>query len=272
MPSSTAVVEPIHVTASTGPRWVPPLGSIPWQWELAHPLDLGDRHLMGMGATTQAGSPAPDPVVYDIDGFRNPARTVAALHSRGAHVICYVEVGAAESYRPDYGSFPTSTLGSVVENYPQERFLDIRSPAVLKVIQARISMCASKGFDAIEPDIDDSYAKRTGFSLTLGDQVRFNRALADHAHSLGLSYGLKNGDDASFAAQMLPIVDFALAEQCFEYGTCGAFFPSFRDAGLAVFEVEYRLQRSAFCARALAYGFSASRQSVELAGGREPCG
>ena len=45
---------------------------------------------------------------------------------------------------------------------------------------------------------------------------------------------------------MLPIVDFALDEQCFEYSTCGAFFPSSRNAGKAVFEVEYNISTPSF--------------------------
>jgi hypothetical protein len=226
---------------------------------------------MGTGVRTYTGDTAPDPVLYDIDGFRNSAATVAALHTQGTHVICYIEVGAAEDYRPDYSSFPASALGSVVEDYPSERYLDIRSPVVVNIIKSRVAMCAKKGFDAIEPDIDDSYAKNTGFPIARDDDVRFNATLADYAHSLGLSYGLKNGDDPTYASGMVSIVDFELDEQCFEYGTCGAFFPAFRDAHKAVFEVEYRLPTSSFCQQALVYGFNAVKHNVDLAGGREPC-
>ena len=119
--------------------------------------------------------------------------------------------------------------------------------------------------------LDDSYTENTGFGLTMADDVAFNRTLANYAHGLGLSYGLKNGDDPSYAAQMLPIVDFALDEQCFQYSTCGAFFPSFRNAGKAVFEVEYNIGTQSFCPQAVSDGFNAVRQNVNLNGGRQPC-
>ena len=257
--------------AAPAGRWIPPLGNVPWQWEIDHPLDLASASDMGTGVTTYSGAAAPNPVVYDIDGFDNSAATVAALHARGAHVICYIEVGAAENYRPDYSQFPASALGNVLQGYSNERYLDIRSSAVVGVIENRIAMCAQKGFDAIEPDIDDSYTENTGFGLTMADDVAFNRTLANYAHGLGLSYGLKNGDDPSYAAQMLPIVDFALDEQCFEYSTCGAFFPSFRNAGKAVFEVEYNISTPSFCPQAVSDGFNAVRQNVNLNGGRQPC-
>ncbi len=256
--------------APTG-RWIPPLGNLPWQWEIDHPLDVTSASDMGTGTTAYVGAAAAHPVVYDIDGFDNPAATVAALHARGFHVICYIEVGAAENYRPDYSQMPASALGNVMQGYPDERYVDIRSSAVVRVIENRIAICRRKGFDAIEPDIDDSYTENTGFPLTMADDVAFNRTLADYAHGLGLSYGLKNGDDPAYAAQMVSIVDFALDEQCFEYSTCGAFFPTFRDAGKAVFEVEYNIGTPSFCPRAVSYGFNAVRQNVNLNDGRQPC-
>ena len=266
-----AQVPTLAPTRAPAGRWIPSLGDLPWQWEIDHPLDLASASDMGTGVATYSGAVAPDPAVYDIDGFNNPATTVAALHARGFHVICYIEVGAAESYRPDYSQFPASALGNVLQGYSNERYLDIRSSAVVGVIENRIDMCAQKGFDAIEPDIDDSYTENTGFGLTMADDVAFNRTLADYAHSLGLSYGLKNGDDPSYAAQMLPIVDFALDEQCFQYSSCGAFFPSFRNAGKAVFEVEYDSGTASFCPQAVSDGFNAVRQNVDLNGGRQPC-
>jgi hypothetical protein len=244
---------------------------VPWQWELDHALSLTSSSDMGTGVTTYTGAPAPDPVVYDIDGFDNPASTIAALHAKGFHAICYIEVGAAESYRSDYSQFPSAALGNTVPDYSSERYLDIRNATVVSIIESRIAMCAQKGFDAIEPDIDDSYTEDTGFPLTMADNVQFNSRLASYAHSLGVSYGLKNGDDPAYAAQMLPIVDFVLDEQCFEYSTCDAFYPSFSEAGKAVFEVEYNTSTSSFCPAANADGFNAMRQQVALNGGRQPC-
>jgi hypothetical protein len=262
-----------HVAAA---RWRPPAGRIAWQWELDHPLSLASAADLGTGDKTYLGRPAPPPTVYDIDGFDNPAATIRALHRRHAHVICYIEIGAAESYLPDYGRFPKSALGRRVPGYPAERYLGIGDPAVLPVIKARVAMCARKGFDAIEPDIDDSYSDPTGFRITEAENVAYNVKLAGYAHSLGLAWGLKNGDSPGFAARMLPHVDFELDEQCFQYSTCDAFYPSFARAHKAVLDVEYSDQGGPrprqYCPRAIREGFDAVEFDSALDGKvRVPC-
>ena len=49
--------------------------------------------------------------------------------------------------------------------------------------------------------------------------------------------------------------DFAIVEECFEYRECGKAV-RFIDAGKAVLEVEYKLDRADFCLKAQALGFS----------------
>ena len=256
--------------SGTGHTWWHPATVLAWQWELDHPLDLGSASDMGTGVSTYLGAPAPDPTVYDIDGFDNTAATVSALHARGDHVICYIEVGAAENYRSDYDEFPAADLGSVVSGYSAERYLDIKDPTVVSIIEARIAMCASKGFDAIEPDIDDSYTDSTGFSISEAQNLQYDTTLAAYAHGLGLAWGLKNGDDPGFAAAMEPVADFALDEQCHQYDTCSS-FDSFAAAGKAVLEVEYSLSPSQFCPAANAADEDAMAMNVALSGGRQPC-
>ena len=120
-----------------------------WQWQLTTPVDQSVNVAM-----------------YDIDLFLNSASVVTALHNAGRRVICYMEVGAWENYRPDAGSYPASILGSVMADYPSERYVDIRSPLLRPILEARLDQCKTKGFDGIEPDIDDSYTEATGFPLT----------------------------------------------------------------------------------------------------------
>jgi hypothetical protein len=98
--------------------------------------------------------------------------------------------------------------------YSSERHLNINDPATMRVIEARISMGASKGFDAVEPDIDDTYTDTTGFSMTESQNMVHDTTLAAYAHSLGLGWALKNGDDPSFATGMQPVSDFVVDEQC----------------------------------------------------------
>src|SRR4051794_10561576 len=71
--------------------------------------------------------------VYDVDGFETTAAEVAALHADGRHVVCYVDVGTAEDFRPDYSSFPSSVLGRK-NGWPGERWLDIRRTQTVEPI------------------------------------------------------------------------------------------------------------------------------------------
>jgi hypothetical protein len=266
----TAPTSDTAVSTGTGTTWWRPPAALSWQWEIDHPLDLASASDMGTGVTTYLGARAADPSVYDIDGFDNTAATVSALHARGDRVICYIEIGAAETYRSDYAQFPSADLGSQVPGYPSERYLNIGDGTVVRVVEARIAMCAAKGFDAIEPDIDDSYTDRTGFAVSQAENVHYDTTLSAYAHGLGLAWSLKNGDDPSFAASMEPVADFALDEQCHQYDTCSSFDP-FASAGKAVLEVEYSVAPSQFCPAADAANEDALKLDVSLSGGRIPC-
>ena len=57
--------------------------------------------------------------------------------------------------------------------------------------------------------------------------------------------------------------DFAIVEQCFQYRECGSYSPFVR-RGKAVFEAEYELDPSGYCAKAKALGLSAIRKSYDL--------
>jgi len=98
--------------------------------------------------------------------------------------------------------------------YSSERHLNINDPATMRVIEACISMGASKEFDAVEPDIDDTCTGATGFFMTESQNMVHDTTLAAHAHSLGLGWALKNGDDPSVATGMQPVSDFVVDEQC----------------------------------------------------------
>jgi hypothetical protein len=251
--------------------WHPGPRPLAWQWELDHPLDLSSPADMGTGATALGGGPAARPAVYDIDGFENPAATVSALHARGDKVICYIEVGAAESGRPDYRQFPARALGTGVPSYPQERYLDLRSPVVARVIGKRIAMCAAKGFDAVETDIDESYATGTGFPLTRAIEESYMRRLAGSMHALGLAWVIKNPDDTgdSYATDMAQVADAVLTEQCNENSTCG-YLSSYTHHKL-VLNAEYNLPPSQFCPADTARGWSGARFPPALDGPRQPC-
>ncbi len=207
--------------------------------------------------------------MYDIDLFTNDASVMAALHAKGRKVVCYMSAGTYEPFRPDAASFPESVKGAVLGDFPDEKWLDIRQLDVLRpIMEARLDMCKSKGFDGVEPDNVDGFTNRTGFPLAYADQIRYNTFLANAAHARGLSVGLKNDGDQ--VRDLLPMFDWALNEQCFQYNECNALTP-FVSAGKAVFEVEYKLSASQFCPQANTLNFNSIRKNVSLDAYREAC-
>ena len=218
--------------------------------------------------------------MIEVDGFGTPAATVAALHAtlHGRGVVCYVDAGTWENWRPDAGKFPRSLLGKPDGGWPGERWLDIARyrGALAAIMTARTRMCARKGFDAVDFDNVDGYANHTGFPLTAAEQLRYDVFLANTAHRLGLSVALKN--DLPQIPVLLKYFDFAVDEQCFQYREClssdnGGFgLDEFTTAGKAVFEIEYRLTRAQFCPAAIRDHFNALRKRLDLGPWRRPCG
>jgi hypothetical protein len=224
---------------------------ISWNWQLqgSVPTDTGVQ-------------------VFDIDGFNNSAATVAALHAHGTKVICYVDFGTSENFRSDFGRFPASVQGAD-NGWPGERWLDIRQLSVLEpILTARMRMCVQKGFDALEPDNVDGYSNSTGFPLTAHDQLVFNTWIANTAHSLGLSVGLKNDTDQT--AQLVSHFDWALNEQCNEFSECNTESP-FVHANKAVFNAEYNGDTS-FCSADQAQHINGALFDLNLTGSNyQPC-
>ncbi len=232
-------------SAARSAHWQPRPTTASWQFQLQGKIDTS--------------IPAP---VYEVDGFDVPAKTVRKLQRMGRKVICYIDVGSWETYRPDAKRFPKSVIGKKYEGFPDERWLDIRRfRKFAKPLKSRIAMCARKGFDALEPDNINGWENPTGFPITRRHQLRFNRWIAKQAHRNGLAVGLKN--DGPQARQLVNQFDFAVVEQCFQYNECDQYLPFIRK-GKAVFEVEYELPPSKFCARAKKIRFSAIRKEYDL--------
>jgi hypothetical protein len=179
--TETTVATPTTVTPTTvAPDtavWTPAPGTT-WQWQLSGSIDT-----------------SPDVEVFDID-HEVSAGVVDALHVEGRKVICYLSAGTAEDYRDDYDDFPAAVLGDTMDDWPHERWLDVRALDALEpIMAARMDICADKGFDAVEPDNVDGYSNDTGFPLSAADQLAYNRMIADLAHERGLAVGLKNDLD-----------------------------------------------------------------------------
>lgn len=235
--------------------WLPAVGAT-WQLQLSGTID-----------TTK------NVQVYDIDGFDTPKAVIDTLHARGIKVVCYLSAGSWEDWRPDAGQYPESVKGAS-NGWPGERWLDIRRLDILgPLIDARLDLCKSKGFDGADFDNVDGYTNKTGFPLTYDDQLNFNVWLANRAHERGLSVALKN--DIDQVADLAPYFDYMVNEQCFRYGECDAgansLVTNFIGQNKPVFNVEYELPKSRFCAQANAWGFSSMKKRLDLKAWISPC-
>ncbi len=244
--SSDGASAPVADAGSTAPldggAWRPTRKTT-WQWQLQGTIDTSF-----------------DVEMYDVDLFDVPASTVDLLHRARRVVVCYFSAGSREPKRPDVARFQPKEVGKVMDGWPGERWLDIRSKNIREIMRARLDLAVKKRCDGVEPDNVDGYDNETGFDLRAADQLDFNSFLADEAHKRGLSVGLKNAGD--LAQKLEPRFDWALNEECAAKGECGK-YRTFLGAGKQVFHVEYvdRMadaprRLAAVCARADTQGFS----------------
>ncbi len=237
-------------------RWQPTPGTT-WDWQVSGSVDTSY-----------------DVAMYDLDLFDARQSTIDALRKSGRAVVCYFSAGTYEVVRPDASKLDPVVRGKELPSWRAERWLDIRSEIVRKVMLARLDLAVSRRCDAVEPDNVDAYQNDSGFPITMDDELAYARFLADAAHARGLSVGLKNA--TSLAKALEPSFDWALSEQCLEYKECQKLAP-FVEANKAVFHVEYvdgmeraRVKAQEVCAEPARAGFSTLLKTLEL--GRERYG
>jgi glycosyl hydrolase family 114 len=254
---------------------------------------------IGVTGTSFATGRTVAPTVFDIDILQDGKcyspqdysvlnyAAVQALHVRGARVVGYVDAGTAETWRPDFPelqAFDQSCdgclFGNPLSSFPDEYWLNINSDMtginpntgrtettrrfLLDEMLARLKEAKLIGVDAIEFDDVDGYQNDTGFSIGAGTQMLYNAALANLAHRLGFSVGLKN--DLDQADELQPYFDFAINEECWQFGECGALQAWPSQYGKAVFNVEYGLVRAKFCppANSPQFDFNSIRKTDDL--------
>lgn len=264
--------------------WIPTPGST-LHWNLGGAIDVNNpKHV---GERDLSGGVLPRPGVLDVDGEYNSAATVMALHARGQKVVCYIDAGVYETYRPDAAKFPKSVIGKPDQGWDGSYWLDIRrTDVLLPIMEARIrDWCAAKGFDAVEPDEIDGWENASGFPLTYADQLRYNRAIADLIHSYGMA-AIQKGDLIQIQ-DLQPWFDAALVEECARYRECtnpwnpdtgqeqiGA--QAYSNVGKAVWLAEYRATdctaaRTRYLSKYPTWRGYQFREGLPLSGGRKAC-
>lgn len=212
-----------NVAPVTEGDWYRPPLAVTWQWQLLvnadHPLNT--RY---------------DVDIYNVDLFNTSASTISSLQAAGSKVICYFSAGTFEQNRADRHRFNNNDLGAGVRGWASERWLDIRSANVQRIMTERLELAAEKGCDAVEPDNVQGYLEGTGFAISAEDQLAYNRFIANQARRRGLGVGLKNALEQ--IAALVDYYDFSINEQCFQYNECDHLMP-FIQAGKPVLNAEY---------------------------------
>jgi hypothetical protein len=281
---------PIPCNRSAGSCWTPAVKARwQYQLQGSPGLHGGCRYQrtgfvnIGVTGTSFATGRIVAPTVFDIDILQDGKcyspqdysvlnyAAVQALHVRGARVIGYIDAGTAETWRPDFPemqAFDQSCdgclFGNPLSHFPDEYWLNINAGVkgvnpntgksetarrfLLDEMLARLKEAKLIGVDAIEFDDVDAYQSRSGLSISAAAQMQYNAMLANLAHQMGFSVGLKN--DLGQADALQPYFDFAINEECWQYGDCGALQAWPTQYGKAVFNVEYGSEPAAFCPQA----------------------
>ncbi|WP_417842665.1 endo alpha-1,4 polygalactosaminidase [Thalassospira sp.] len=216
--------------------------------------------------------PAPGTKVIDSDLFDTPAKQVKKWRDQGLYPVCYVNVGAFEDWRDDATDFPDDVIGAVYDGWQGERWLDVTHfTKFASIIDARLDLCAHKGFLAVEPDNIDGYDNETGFDITPDDQVAYLHWLIDQAHKRQLAIGQKNAPD--LIDELVGDMDFALLESAWRDDFLSDYIP-YRRQNKPVFAVEYRedgASLAAICPDIKQYRFVGMVANYDLAGQVETC-
>lgn len=212
--------------------------------------------------------------IYDIDLFYNSKETITQLHRDGRKVICYFSAGSYEDWRDDRDQFHKSDLGSKLAGWEGERWLDVNSENVRKIMLARLDIAREKGCDGVDPDNVDGYDNHNGLGLTRADAADYVNWLANETHARDMSIGLKNAGD--IIPYVIRNMQWSVNEQCGEYHECDAYV-AFINTGKPVFHIEYpkgsktndslsvtNAQKQNVCDSAGSRGFSTVMKNMNL--------
>jgi len=176
--------------------------------------------------------------VIDID-YKKSADVIQKYHNAGKKVICYFSGGTIEEWRDDFKDF--KAVSGLVKNtygdWPDEYWLDIRVSGLKPLLKKRMQIAYDKKCDGIEVDNLDGYSVNKGhWDVKESDAIEFAKWLANTAHEVGISIGLKNVPD--LIGKLESYYDFAINESCANHNECYLYKP-FLNNNKAVFGITY---------------------------------
>jgi hypothetical protein len=140
--------ETLPATPSESGIWQPAVGAS-WQIVLPKSIQLAPN-------ATRA---EPDVEIFDVDLFLTDKQVIDTLHRLGKKVICYFSAGSFEPDRPDSKDFFDKDKGNELAGWPGEKWLNLNSKNVRKIVEARLKIAENKGCDAVDPDNVDAYVR-----------------------------------------------------------------------------------------------------------------
>ncbi|ORX81006.1 hypothetical protein BCR32DRAFT_268528 [Anaeromyces robustus] len=178
--------------------------------------------------------------VIDIDLFDATKSTINDMHNLGLKVICYFSAGTYEPFREEAKGMKNikGLVRTKMEDW-DEYWLDYRIEELKPFIMDFLDVAQYKGCDGVEFDNVDAYSNTEWKdALTEEDQIKYNRWLAQEAHSRNLAAGLKN------CIELLDILkddfDFTINEECSDYEECKE-YTTFLNSNKPVFVALYGL-------------------------------
>ena len=163
----------------------------------------------------------------------------------GVYDICYVNGFQAQEnelqwWRDNHDDLLLRTSGGslVIDEDWNEALLDIgtgaKRDALADVVGAWIDGCAAGGYEAVEIDNLDTYARSSGL-LTQDDAVAMIALFSARAHAANLAIAQKNSAEIIDRRDAMG-TDFVVNEECAHYDECSVFTDAY---GAATLEIEY---------------------------------
>ncbi|GGK08534.1 hypothetical protein GCM10011583_45640 [Streptomyces camponoticapitis] len=187
------------------------------------------------GFDYQIGGAYPPPA-----GVRVVGRDREDSPAPGLYNICYVNAfqvqpDELDAWEPDL-LLRDDNGDVIIDEEWDEAILDVGTAGKRERIAARVNGwidgCADNGFQAVEPDNYDSYERSRG-RFGSSAAMAFITLLSAHAHEKGLAIGQKNTADLAGFRDRTGL-DFAVVEECGEYGECDSFTEYFDDRVIVV--------------------------------------
>jgi len=176
--------------------------------------------------------------VIDIDLYGATKEIIDKMHKNNKKVICYFSAGTYERTREEaQGMLKVNGLVRNKMEEWDEYWLDFRLDEVKSFMSERLDLAKAKGCDGIEFDNVDTFTNvNWEDSITVEDQLKYDKWLAKEAHDRKMAAGFKNSIE--LLEELKDIFDFAINEECNEFGECDD-YNVFLNNQLAVFVALY---------------------------------